>query len=110
MEIGVSAIADEVQGLTRRRWSEVELVQYVLSRVDLEQFPKRDAWGQDIGGARYRLLAKRLLGDEGDYFFWDEEQKTVEKYSIDAVRSHGPEPLTADDVEMLRSIVTMRTR
>ena len=104
-EIGVSAIADELQKLTDRKWSKAELDQFVINHIDLEQFPKQAIWG-----SRYRLLAKRLQGDEGAYFFWDEEQRTVERYWLDAVRSHGTEPLTEEDIELLRSIITKHTR
>jgi hypothetical protein len=106
-DIGVSAIADELQRLTSRRWSKLELDHFIVSKVDLEQFPKQE---KDIWGDGYRLLAKRIQFDEGYYFFWNKEQKVVEKYWIDAVRSYGKEPITEEDIEFLRSIVVKCTK
>jgi hypothetical protein len=105
--IGIAAIADELQKLTDRRWSKPELDQFILDKVDLHQFAKKE---DDIWGAGYRLLTNRIQFDEGYYFFWNEKENTVEKYWIDAVRSHDKEPLTDKDIEFVRSVVIKCTK
>jgi hypothetical protein len=97
-DMGASAIADELQRLASHKWSEDELNQYILEKVDLEQFPK-EGWGPG------RLLANRMRFDEGFYFYWNEVDATVDKYPVDSVRGYGREPLTDKDISLIRSIV-----
>ena len=104
-EAGIPAIADALQSLRNRRWSKAELDEFIVRNVNLERFPKEDIWGPT-----YRLLAKHMLGEEGAYFFWNEEENAVEKYWIDSVRSTGPEDVTEEDIELVRRAVSEHTR
>jgi len=99
-DMGIAALADALQRLKGRQWSLAELNQFILDKVNLEDFPKDAIWGP-----RHRLLTSRRSMEEGAYFFWNEEQRTVVRNWKDGVRWLGPEPLTSEDVQLVRSVV-----
>ena len=102
-DLGPAGIADELQALASRSWSKSELDQYIFEKVDLEHFPK-EGWGPG------RLLERRMRFDEGFYFFWNDRDATVEKYPVGPVRGYGPEPLTEEDIWLIRSIAVKHPR
>jgi hypothetical protein len=99
-DLGVPALADALQRLADRPWSAAELDQFIRDRVDLAGFRPDPVWGPG-----YRLLASRGSAGEGVFFFWNERRQVVERHWKDGVRWQGPEPLTADDVRLVRAAV-----
>lgn len=100
-DIGIKRIADELQQLKDRAWTKEELNKFILDHIDLECFPKKDLWGD-----KHRFLAHQSQSDgEGPYYFWNEEENTVERYWLTAIRNLGLEPLAKEDIQFIRSVV-----